>query len=339
MRKLFIFISLVAAMFFSCSKPAAKIHFEGEAQGTYYSITYFDQQSRNFQQSIDSLLDAFNLSVSLWDDSSIISRINRNEHNVRTDTVFRDIFRISNQISEHSDGAFDVTVGKLVAAWGFHKKQGKVPDSALITELQRHIGYKTIQLESDKLIKLDTATGIDFNAIAQGYSVDMVGAFLSSKGIKNFLIDIGGEVLGNGNKADGTPWKVGIEKPTENANSDRELEATLPLADGAIATSGNYRKYYEVNGIRYSHTIDPATGYPVRHNLLSATVLAKTAAIADAWATAFMVMGHHKALHLINQHPEYNLQACFIVAEPNGKHAIVMTEGLKSLITKLQTTP
>ena len=334
MRKLFIFISLLASLFFSCSKPATKIHFEGEAQGTYYSITYFDQQNRNFQQSIDSLLDAFNLSVSLWDDNSIISRINRNEINVSTDTVFRDIFRISNQISECSNGAFDVTVGKLVAAWGFHKKQGKVPDSTLISELQRHIGYKTIQLKSDKLIKLDTATGIDFNAIAQGYSVDLVGGFLAAKGIEDFLIDIGGEVLGDGKKSDGTAWKVGIEKPTENANSDRELEATLPLSDAAIATSGNYRKYYEVNGIRYSHTIDPATGYPVRHNLLSATVLAKTAAIADAWATAFMVMGHEKALQLIKQHPEYNLQACFIVAEPNGKHAIVMTDGLKSLITK-----
>lgn len=337
MRKLIVFISLVASIFFSCSKPAVKIHFEGEAQGTYYSITYFDQQSRNFQQSIDSLLDAFNLSVSLWEDSSIISRINRNEPNVRTDTVFRDIFRIAQQVSEQSGGAFDVTVGKLVAAWGFHKKQGKVPDSTLIKELRKHLGYKSVQLKSYGFIKDDTATGIDFNAIAQGYSVDLVGGFLASKGIEDFLIDIGGEVLGHGNKPDGTAWKVGIEKPTENAMSDRELEATLPLSDVAIATSGNYRKYYEVNGIRFSHTIDPATGYPVRHNLLSATVLAKTAAIADAWATAFMVMGHEKALQLIKQHPEYNLQACFIVAEPNGKHSIIMTNGLIELITKTQS--
>jgi thiamine biosynthesis lipoprotein len=332
----FAYLVIAAVIVTSCSKPAPKVHIEGEAQGTYYSITYFDHENRNFQQQIDSMLDAFNLSVSLWEDNSIINRINQNDSSVRTDSVFREIFRISSQVSERSHGAFDVTVGKLVAAWGFHKKQGKLPDSLLINDLLKHVGYATVYLKNDRFIKNDTATGIDFNAIAQGYSVDMVGNFLKTKGIDNFLIDIGGEVLGHGQKPDGTAWKVGIEKPSESALSDRELEATLPLNDGAIATSGNYRKYYEVNGLRYSHTISPATGYPVMHNLLSATVLTQTAALADAWATAFMVMGHEKALQLIQQHPEYKLEACFIVAEPNGKHTIVMTEGVKKLITKTQ---
>ncbi len=335
MRNFLIFFTAIILLS-SCSNPPKKINLAGEAQGTYYSITYYDGQNRDFRQSIDSLLNAFNQSVSLWEDSSIICRINRNEPSVRTDSVFRDIFRIANQVSVRSNGAFDVSVGKLVAAWGFHKKQGIKPDSLLIAEIKSHIGYTKIHLQADKLLKEDTATGIDFNAIAQGYSVDMVGKFLETKGVADYLIDIGGEILGKGEKEDGNPWIVGIEKPADSAMAERQLEATVPLTDMALATSGNYRKYYEVNGIRYSHTIDPATGYPVRHKLLSATVLAKTAAIADAWATAFMVMGEEKAMKLIQQSPDLGLEAYFIVSSTGAKYKIVMTEGLKSLVKQAE---
>lgn len=165
---------------------------------------------------------------------------------------------------------------------------------AIVDSLLPLINYKAVRLENGLLVKGNPDIQIDYNAIAQGYSVDLMGGFLQKNGITSYLVDIGGEVLAKGTKPDGSLWTVGIEKPSDNQDSERQLKATLTLTDKAIATSGNYRKFYEVDGIRYSHTIDPKTGYPVKHSLLSATVMADSAAIADAFATAFMVMGVEK---------------------------------------------
>ena len=179
----------------SCSRKPEKTIITGEAQGTYYQVTYLDVAKRNFSKEIDSLLHAFDRSVSLWDDSSIICRINRNETGVKTDSVFRFVFTQSMEVAKRTDGAFNPCVGPLVKAWGFHRKQGKMPDSLLIIELLKHIDYRNIWLQGDSVVKSDTSIELDFNAIAQGYSADLLASFLRQKGITSYLVDIGGEVV------------------------------------------------------------------------------------------------------------------------------------------------
>lgn len=289
-------LSSFSVVFYSCDQtdPLEKIQFRGEAQGTYYAVTYFASDTVVTQTMIDSLLDDFDLSASIWVENSVISKINRNEPGIIPDRHFIDLFKQSHRISEITGGAFDITVGPLVNAWGFGFKNKMNVTQAIVDSLLPLINYKAVRLENGLLVKGNPDIQIDYNAIAQGYSVDLMGGFLQKNGITSYLVDIGGEVLAKGTKPDGSLWTVGIEKPSDNQDSERQLKATLTLTDKAIATSGNYRKFYEVDGIRYSHTIDPKTGYPVKHSLLSATVMADSAAIADAFATAFMVMGVEK---------------------------------------------
>lgn len=318
----FLFFILV----FSCKQKSAtqKIQILGEAQGTYYSIAYFDENQKNYQQEIDSILAKIDQSVSLWVPHSVLSQINDGK-SPPLDDIFIENFLFSQQVYKQSDGFFDPTVGLLVEKYGFHFKQ-KVdfPEDSLHFFLD-DIGLKYFALRDSLLIKQKPNVHLDFNAIAQGYSVDKIGAFLQSKGIQNFIIDIGGEVLAKGKKPDGN-WVVGIEKPSYE-NKDRELKAKLKVQDKAIATSGSYRKFYEKNGVKYSHTINPKTGLPVTHSLLSVTVMADKCVLADAWATAFMVMGQEKAKNILQTHPE--MQAYFIFSKPDGSLGTWQSEGLK----------
>jgi thiamine biosynthesis lipoprotein len=275
----------------SCKPEPRPERVQGAAQGTYYSIIYFDQQHRNLKPQIDSLLDAFDRSVSLWVPQSILSRVNRNEDPVILDKWFTDNFNYSQQVAKATNGAFDCTVEPLVQAWGFGFDESTNVDTAIVDSLMEFTGYQKVKIVANKIVKSDDRLKIDFNAIAQGYSVDVVAAFLEKKGIDNYLIDIGGEVKAKGEKPGGKPWRVGIEKPAEHKEDDRVLKAVIGLKNRSVATSGSYRKYYEKNGIRYSHTIDPKTGYPVKHSLLSVSVVAGNTALADAYATSFMVMG------------------------------------------------
>jgi len=238
------------------------------------------------------------------------------------------------KISEETDGAFDVTVGQLVNAWGFGFESRTKLDQHKVDSLLMYIGYKTVKLVDGKIIKNNPLTKIDFNAVAQGYSVDVLAKFLENKGIKDYLIDVGGEVLGRGNKPDKNLWMVGVEKPAKNAGDERILEAKVKLKDKALATSGNYRKYYEENGIRFSHTIDPKTGYPVKHTLLSASVLANECWEADAYATAFMVMGLEKGKAFLEKHK--NIEAYFIFSDENGNLLTYTSEGLKDLLEEIK---
>ena len=312
------------------SKEPVLVKFTGETQGTYYSITYFDAEERNFQSHVDSLLKVFDLSASLWDTGSVISRINRNDPDVQTDEIFSELFRKSYEIFEKSGGAFDPTIGPFVNAWGFGFTNRRKVDQYVVDSLLPLVNYRNVKLENNSLIKSDPRIQLDFNAIAQGYAVDLIAGFLSERGISNYLIDIGGEVLGKGAKPRGESWKVGIEKPKDNAVYGEELQAIVQLRNQALATSGSYRKFYEENGIRYSHTIDPVTGYPVKHTLLSASVLAKDCATADAWATVFMVMGLEKSKSFIKNLE--GLEAYFIYTEKNGKLNTYFTEGFKKIL-------
>jgi thiamine biosynthesis lipoprotein len=329
---LLLFLTIAAVVLnSSCNqKKSEKIAFGGEAQGTYYSITYFDSLNRNFQPQIDSLLKAFDQSLSLWVENSIISRVNNNDTSASIDQLFEVVFNTSQKISEASEGAFDITVGPLVRAWGFSFKKGVNPDQNMIDSLHQLVGYHRVKLVNHKLIKDDPRIQVDFNAIAQGYSSDVIGDFLESKGITNYLVDVGGEIIGKGVKPDNKPWIVGIEKPADSATAERVVTKKIKLKDQAVATSGSYRKYFEKEGKRYSHTIDPATGKPVDHHLLSVSVIAPSAILADGFATAFMVMGTKKALEFLENHPE--LQAFFIESDNKGGYIESYSKSFKILI-------
>jgi thiamine biosynthesis lipoprotein len=331
MRRVQLCISIILIILISaCQTPSRKIQFIGETQGTYYAVTYFDKQSRDFQPQIDSILREFDLSVSMWLPQSIISRINNDDSTAVPDEWFSDIFVRAVEISTKTDGAFDFTVGPLVNAWGFGFKNRIRLDSAKVDSLKALVDYTTVKLYDGRIVKDVPGVQFDFNAIAQGYSVDVLGKFLQEQGVNNYLVDIGGEVLGKGRKPGNKPWTVGIEKPAADSISERVLNAKAYLKDKALATSGNYRKYYEENGVRYSHTIDPRTGYPVRHNLLSVSVLADDCSTADGYATAFMVMGLEKSLEFLKKHGE--VDAYFIYADANGNYQVKYTAGFGEIL-------
>jgi len=320
---------------FSACQPPKELKLykmTGAAQGTYYAISYFSDNNENLQPAIDSLLRQFDLSVSAYTPLSILSRLNNNDTTIVADSIYTTVFHKSMEVSEKTDGAFDVTVAPLVNAWGFgFSKKAKV-DKAMVDSLLPLIGYKNVKLKKGKLVKKDPRIRIDFDAIAQGYSSDWLARFLERKGIQNFLIDVGGEVLGRGSKLNGQMWSVAIEMPAKKAEDERKIQAILSLHNKAISTSGSYRKYYEENGIRYSHTIDPSNGYPVRHNLLSVSVVANDCITADAYATSFMVMGLEKSKKFLEKNNE--LDAYFISDDLQGGFSVFYTPGFQTLLEK-----
>jgi len=324
------FLLLFILLFTSCNQKKF-VKFSGFAQGTTYSISYYDSEGKNYQSEVDSILKGFDRSVSIYDSTSLISRVNKSDKPIKIDKYFSEIFNKAYIVSEQTNGAFDVTVGPLVNAFGFGFKNKVKINKTLIDSLKKLVNYKNVKIENEYIIKNNPAICIDFNAIAQGYSVDVISKFLESMEIENYLIEIGGEVFAKGTKDKGKQWNVGIEKPDENSKQ-RELKATVFLKDKALATSGNYRKFYVENGIKYSHTIDPYTGYPVKHSLLSVSVIAGNCTDADAYATAFMVMGLDKSLIFLKEHKE--LEAYFIYSDIKGNMRTYETEGLKEFLTE-----
>jgi len=315
----------------SCCKQPQKVILQGEAQGSYYAITYFDEQGRNFQHEIDSIFHAVDMSVNLWVDTSVISKVNRNEE-VTLDSIFIDNFRIAQEAARLSDGYFDPTISPIVAAWGFSYKNGDSITPQLIDSLKQLVDYRKVHIENGKVIKENHAITLDFNAIAQGYTSDMIAAFLDSRGITNYLVDTGGEIMARGGKPNGRPWIVGIEKPAENEDSERIVHTRIALRDKGLVTSGSTRKYVERDGKRYSHCIDPHTSYPVEHQLLSATVLAENSVWADALASICMVMGLEKSLPIIENMD--GVEAYYIFVNEKGDLETFATEGFKKLIVE-----
>lgn len=321
---------LAACVLSGCKAKPKLVKFVGETQGTYYAITYYAKDGVNYQLQIDSLLHRFDSSASMWKPNSLLSRINRNDTTVRADETLKTLFRKSMEVSEQSDGAFDITVGPLVEAWGFGFTSRMKVDKHVVDSLLPLVNYKKLKLVNEKIAKSDPRMQMDFNAIAQGYAVDLVGKFLESKNIESYLVDIGGEVLGKGTKPEGGEWNVGIELPAADSLAERQVKAIVSLRDKALSTSGNYRKYYEENGVRYSHTIDPATGYPVKHTLLSVSVLASDCMTADAYATVMMVKGLENSKPFLQAHPD--VEAYFIYSDTTGQMKTWFSPGFKKLI-------
>ena len=303
---------------------------EGMVFGTIYKITY--QHNDDLQNDIKAAMMEVDNSLSPYNPSSIITRINHNEDTVLNEH-FLHVFNLAQQISAETEGAFDITVAPLVNAWGFGFKHSIDIDPNVIDSLRQFVGYQKIKLEDGKIIKEDERTMLDCSAIAKGYGVDRVARLLDHKGVKNYMVDIGGEVVLKGKNPRMKNWRIGINKPVEDSLSvNQELQTILEVSDVGMATSGNYRKFYYKDGKRYAHTIDPRIGTPVQHNILSATVIAKDCTSADAYATAFMVMGLEKAKAFCEAHPE--LHAYFICDGEGESYEIYATPGMEKFIVK-----
>lgn len=323
---------LSVILFGSCSnnKDSIYIKIAGFAQGTTYHITYELPDTIDLQPQIDSILQAFDRSLSSYDSLSIISKINRNEE-VETDRIFVDVFNKSNEVYLASEGIFDITVMPLVNAWGFGPKSRVKVDSMLIDSLLEFVGMEKVKLQNNRIVKNDPRVQLDVNAIAQGYSVDIVSNFLESRGSVNFMVEIGGEIRTKGLNPAGKKWGIGIDKPEfGNIIPGAELEAIVEISDLSLATSGNYRKYYEENGVKYTHSIDPKTGYPAKQSLLSATIVANDCMTADAYATVCMVGGLEKSKEILAKHPE--LEAFLIYGDESGIYQLFITDGMKKML-------
>ncbi len=275
---------------------------KGGVHGTYYTIKYISGEDTLAQNELDSCFRKFDLSLSTFEPNSIISRINQNDPTVEVDSFFTTVFNRGLEISRLTDGAFDMTVAPLVNLWGFGFKKMEGVTEEMVKEIHAHIGYEKVRLENGRIRKEDDAMQLDASAIAKGYSCDVVANLLRAHGYENFMVEIGGEIVAQGKNPKGEAWVIGITKPTDdNDVFSPELQAHVEIQDMGMATSGNYRQFYYKDGKRYSHTVDPHTGYPVEHKLLSATVFAEDCMTADAFATSFMVMGLEKACDLIEQ--------------------------------------
>ena len=303
-------------------------HDKGMIFGTVYHVTY--QNSDNLNDQIVAELNKVDSSLSMFNKQSVITKVNDNQ-DIEVDQMFGDVFTLARTVSADTDGAFDITVAPLVNAWGFGFKSGNMPSRHTIDSLRTFVGYKRVELHDSRIVKADPRVMLDCSAIAKGYGCDVVAELLRRKDIDNFMVEIGGEVVTSGISEKRVPWKIGVTKPSDDSLSvNNELQTVLNITDKAMATSGNYRNFYYKNGKKYAHTIDPATGYPVQHSLLSATVISDRCAKADAYATAFMVMGLEKAKKVLDRHRD--LMAYLIYSDHKGEYKVWFSPSLRDKI-------
>lgn len=329
-KKIAVFLPLLAVLLFlviiASRKQKTYQQDSGMVFGTVYNITY--ESEDNLKEDIIKVLDDVDNSLSPFNEKSVITMVNKSKKIAPVDDMFCEVFEMAEAVSKDTEGAFDITVAPLVNLWGFGFKSGEMPTDAKVDSLLEIVGFGKVTLVGKQVMKADERVMLDCSAIAKGYAVDAVADMLRSKGVRNFLVEIGGEIVASGvNKAQ-KEWRVGVTKPTDDSlNVNNELQTVLSFSDKAMATSGNYRNYYYRDGRKYAHTIDPKTGRPIQHSLLSATVIAENCATADAYATSFMVMGMEKAQEVLKRHPE--MQAYFIYADAEGKNKVWHSEGMK----------
>lgn len=323
------FLSFLCLAFLACqenTKPYRK--YIGSAQGTTYSISV--DSEKDFRTAIDSIFLAIDNSMSLWVRNSLINQLNASSNGVKIDGLLQEVFKESVKIQASTDGAFDISIGPVIKLWGFIRKNGlPVPPEDSLKLAREFTGMHNFQLLGDSLNKLHPKAEIDVNAIAQGYTVDVLAAYLDKNGIENYLIELGGEVLAKGINDRDELWKVGIEQPDFSEDPQKNpLQLVVALENVALVTSGSYRKFIEVDGKKYSHTIDPKTSKPVRHSLLSVSVIHKKCSTADALATAFMVMGTEKA---IEKAKELGVEI-FCIYDQDGELKTAQTDGFQKYI-------
>ena len=325
---------MMVAAFTQC-KPSKKefVYNEGKVYGTYYHLTYDSPKGKDLKPEIEQRFREFDLSLSTFNPNSIITRVNQNDSTVQNDSYFEQMYAMAREVSEKSEGAFDITVAPLVNAWGFGYGNHEHNLSPNIDTIMPFIGYQKIKLENHRLIKEDPRIRLDASAIAKGQSCDVIARLLEEKGCENYMVEIGGEICCKGLNPKGEKWRIGIDKPKDDpANVGEELQIILQISDVGLATSGNYRQFYYKDGKKYAHTINPHTGVPVEHSLLSSTVIAPTCMQADAYATAFMVLGPEKSIQLCESIP--NMECYLIYADKDGNDKIIYTKGFEKYFTK-----
>jgi thiamine biosynthesis lipoprotein len=310
------------------SKKSEWISFEGQTMGTTYSIKYESKSGTNLQPQIDSILANFNLSLSTYIYNSEISRFNRDTVLYPDLPYFIPVMERSALINKETNGAFDPTIMPLVNAWGFGPDNTSLPDSASVDSLMQFIGFDKVGFDEKRIWKTKQGVQLDFSAIAKGYGVDVVGNYLKEKDHQNYFVEIGGEVVVSGINDKGTLWRLGVEDPTKEL-FERTPKAIVELDNKGMATSGNYRNYYVKEGRKFAHTIDPSTGFPIEHSLLSATVFAPDCMTADAYATAFMVMGLDKAKEILENIEA--LEAFLIYSDNEGQLRTYSSEGTEKI--------
>lgn len=320
----------------SACKEKQYFHNEGIAFGTSYHITY--KATEDLQKGIEAEMDKFNSSLSTYDSTSTISRFNRSgtePFDLSKDPWMLKMVQESLRFSELSNGAFDITVAPLVNLWGFGPKAKSDPTQAKIDSLRNFVGYKLLKLEKDHLTKSDPRMQLDCGAIAGGYASDIIAEFLKDHGADDYMVEIGGEIVLSGKNPEGNKWRIGINKPVDDSTStNNDVEKVLVLTNKALSTSGNYRSFYLKDGKKYAHTIDPHTGYPVQHSLLSATIIANDCFTADALATACMVIGVDSAMTLIESLHSKGVEAFFIYNEGGPENKTKYTSSFETFLEK-----
>lgn len=313
----------------ACGTKKNYQHTEGKIYGTFYHITY--NYSDDLQKDLRAEMERVNASLSMFNPRSVIAKINWGESD-STDVLFREMFVKAAQINRETDGAFDITVAPLVNAWGFGFKTDTFPSAAKIDSILQFVGMDKLTLEGDRLVKQVKGVELDASSIAKGLGADLVADYLDRKGVADYMVEIGGEIRAKGMSAKGRPWRIGIDKPIDDATGAmREIGMVVELTSGALATSGNYRNFYIHDGKKYAHTINPGTGYPVQQDILSASVYTDSCMKADAYATAFMVLGLEAAKEIVNRNPA--LEACFIY-EQDGTMQTWTSPGFEKLIDR-----
>ncbi len=335
MKKILFYLFLI--FLFSCDKNEKKNYFqklEGSAFGTTFHITYEDKTGQIFEKQVDSLIHLMNKSLSTYMPNSDISKINNGDSTIVVDDLFLEVFEKSNRIYKETNGAFDPTIGILVNAWGFGPdKMIENLDSTHISRMLEVVGFDKVKIENNRVIKKYKETYFDFNALAKGFAVDVIGRFLENKNVNNYMVEIGGEIRARGFSQKNIPWIIAVEEP--NFDGSRSFQTKIDLLDESIATSGNYRKFKidAKTGEKYAHIIDPTTGYPIKSNLLSATVISNIdCADVDGYATALMAMGLTKGKQFLRKHPD--LKAFLIFSDQDGE---IKTYATENFIKKRQS--
>ena len=322
MKGLLLLFSICITVSSSAQKKAITI--SGKAQGTYYVVKYLSRDTVSLQPEIEGLFRQIDRSLSLYLPSSLINRFNKGDK-VMMDDHMRTVIKKAQEVSRETDGLFDITVKPLVDLWGFgveRHNNGK-PSPEAIKRTLRHVNYENLTLRARYLLKKEPGVEIDCNGIAQGYTSDVIAKFLLSRGISNYLVDVGGELVALGNNDKGKPWSVGIERlPQGDGN-----QQWLMMTSGAVATSGNYRRFFEEGGTRFAHTINPLTGEAIHNNIIAVTVTAPDAITADAYDNALILLGVDKGLAFVRDHPKLKLGALYIYKDADGQLREKYSEG------------
>jgi len=312
-------------MFTACTKQKQYFEESGSVFHTIYHIKY--EGSEILTEKIDAEFQKFNLSLNPFNPNSIISKVNRNEA-VEADDWFIEVFNKAKEVSDHSEGIFDITCAPLVNLWGFGFSKMDSVTPQMIDSIKQFVGYQKVRLDGRKVVKDDSRILLNCSAIAKGYASDIIARLLEREGIENYMVEIGGEVTMKGVNQNGKCWRIGINKPEDDSTGIKnDIEEVVQLCQkGGVATSGNYRNYYVKDGKKYAHTIDPRTGYPSEQSILSATIVAEDCITADAYATAFMAMGLEKAREAAKNIP--GIEYYVIYSDENGKHQIEYSTGM-----------